>query len=186
MWIWVGIAALGCFAVTHVRRQLLHVRLELSGAGLVWQLQVRVRWGRWHWSETWSVPATPAAKVMGGTTLDLHEVRGGLVALRWYNRLSAELYDLVTITEAWGQAEVGVEDAASTALLTGWVSAVLGGWLGGRIAVRAATPPDLIVVPHWNQWRFAGNAGGAFRISGADIMTAFARTLWAGFERLGR
>lgn len=186
MWIWAGVLVLALFAIEHVRRQRLQVRLELSGTGLVWQLTLAVRWGRWHWSEIWSIPATPAAKATAGFAMDFREVRGGLVALRWYTRLSAELYELVTITEAWGQAEVGVEDAASTALLTGWVSAVLGGWLGGRIAVRAATPPELMVVPQWNQWMFAGNAGGTFGISGHDIMTAFARTAWAGVRRLGR
>lgn len=144
------------------------VLLVVAGIGWgLWRLEIRThiwihgrnrRWmmglslivGPFKLNEEWSIPLSPAQSAHPAATFDLSGIPRGMKALAVFVRIINELWIMVSIERFSCALEVGLADAASTALLVGLLSTVIGSWVQMRIAPRASNP-EMSVYANWEK-----------------------------------
>ena len=184
----VGFAFLGAW----LARQPWRFRIELSGREADFRLALGVRWLGGSWTASWplSLPdlggsagssgGDPSSRERdegsrGASRAALREIFG---AVRVYATVTDSVRKRTDHIETWADADVGLSDAALTALLVGVCWSGLGLWtaqLGGRTA--PASPYR--VRPSFDRQVLAASLGGIFHVTAVDIIHG----IWLAFRR---
>lgn len=156
--------------------QPLLLTVAAAAEGLSVELTVQAKYSRIHKTRTWSLPVIPShqAKKSGGPALQLNPalIDEAIWAYRVLNRITDQLWHRMQIVNFDLYAEVGLGDAAQTALWMGRVTQWTAWWIGIRVGPRAMKPPHWTVIPVWEESVFRGNFSSIIQLLPSDIMLA--------------
>lgn len=166
-------AALFVWAVSRPLRLIISAEVE----GIAVHLQVTVHYGRIRRRRDWTLPVLPPPKAHSTSPKPAFRLTPEIIdeaiwAYRLLNRITDRLWHRMRIVEFDVYAEIGLNDAAQTALWMGRATALLAWWIGLRIAPAAAVPPSWVVVPIWDRQIIAGKFTSIIQLLPSDIILA--------------
>ncbi|MCL8208670.1 MAG: DUF2953 domain-containing protein [Actinomycetia bacterium] len=149
-------------------------------------MEIALRVGPRRFTDTWPIPATPAAAVAPHAAFDPRRVRGGAQALTFWAAFVRHLAPRVRVTEWTLDLAVGMGDAAGTAIVAGILATVVGTQTGA-LGRRLACVPHWRITPRWDADTFLleGEASVGFDGRVADLVGAAWAGAAAALRRLG-
>lgn len=143
-------------------------------------LTIAVDYGRVHRGHTWHLPVTPPKSDRPRPRLKLTPkiIDDAVWAFGVLDRLTYRLWNRMKVTQFDLTAEIGLNDAAETALWMGRAAQVLGWWISIRVAPRSTRPPRWQVVPRWDAPILLCNFTSIIQLQPSDIILAIVYGLW--------
>ncbi len=149
--------------------------------GLLVDLRVDVAYSRIHRGRTWHLPVLPPQKKDAARShLDLTPtlIDEALWAYQVLNRVSDALWHRMRVQKFELTAQIGLNDAASTALWMGRLSELAAWWIGMRVAPRASVSPSFAIIPVWDEAVLTCNFTSIIQLLPSDIILAIVSGLF--------
>lgn len=171
-----AVAAAGLIAA--VQRVSLALRLRAVDASF--QLEVGVSYLWFQSSHTWHLPVKPPPKPGPGSPMkiSLQFIEQSFSFLGRVREANHQLWKRVIIPHLDLTIQLGMGDAAQTAIWTGRLSDIAAWWISSRIAPRASRPPTFSIEPLWDESGFSCNFSSIIQLRPSDIILAIASGLW--------
>ncbi len=144
-------------------------------------LDVELSWGWIRRKRSWRLPVKPpvGVEVKPGPKIQVSSelIHEALSVFSLIAHLNRELWKRMTVIHFDFWCELGLGDAAATAVWTGWVSEWVAWWISSRIAPRALQAPTFAVVAAWDQPEILCNFTSIIQVRPSDIILATASGL---------
>ncbi|PSR31775.1 MAG: hypothetical protein C7B43_00690 [Sulfobacillus benefaciens] len=128
-----------------------------------------------NWS--WQVPMTPAQKVKSTTGIDPRRIGQGILAVKIYRDFIMALWSRTSVTQFSCVLYLGLEEAATTAIVTGLLNNLLGPWVALHIAPNSSNPPMFGIYPLWGRVQVEGELTATWRFRVIGLLQAVTAVL---------
>lgn len=178
LWVVVGVILAGVLAVGwwFIRQP---ISLTLCGRmqDLSGSLEIKLDYTMIHQRQCWSLPAQPSGNLPTKPDrfkISVRRINRVLWSLRKFEHIVDALWHHMQVTKFDFYCQVGLGDAAQTALWSGRLTELLAWWINVHIAPRAMPPPLFAVDSVWDRRVWACNFTSIIQLRPSDIILAVA------------
>lgn len=137
-------------------------------------LQVRLDYSAIHKHRTWHLPLKPPAKMRPTLKVNVSPamIDRACHAITVLQRLTHRLYERMQVVRFEFSCQLGLADAAQTAIWTARLTDVIAGWIALKIAPRAQSVPRFLMEPVWDEVGVHCNFTSIIQLRLSDIILA--------------
>ncbi len=182
----VGMVVIGLAGVIILMALPITTTIVFSGQGTQWVMAFHAHAMGMRISRSWPVP-TPKRKIRPTTGIDPKRLREGIHVFNVYRHFISVLWAQTQVTQFSCVGSLGLEEASTTAIMTGLVNNLVGLWVSLHIAPNSSSRPVFGIYPVWNRVHVEGEltATVTFRVGYLlqTLVGAAVRTLYLIFRR---